>query len=100
LDDTPSTQKVSDRGVLPEVEAYAYLLVVIYLIDAKQLPQVHPPSSYHTLKVRMHGEHPICSHSQLVCFGPKFAGMWLLKPPFPRFMKMSPPPPPPALRCP
>lgn len=45
LDDTPSTQKVSDRGVLPEVEAYAYLLVVIYLIDAKQLPQAKETAS-------------------------------------------------------
>ena len=40
VDESPSTQEVSDRGVLPEVDAYAYLLVVIYLIDAQQLPQV------------------------------------------------------------
>ena len=49
VDGTPSTQDVSDRGVLPEVEAYAYLLVVIYLTDAQQLPQVesHSPRLAH-----------------------------------------------------
>ncbi len=28
-------------GLLPEVEAYAYLLVVLFLVDGRHYPEVH-----------------------------------------------------------
>lgn len=31
------------QSVLPEVEIFCYLLVIIYLIDQKQLEEVHIP---------------------------------------------------------
>ena len=34
-------QGSSDGGVLPEIEAYAFLLVVIYLIDADRMETVN-----------------------------------------------------------
>ena len=38
---SPAAEGVSGVGLLPETEAYAYLLTVMYLVDHKAYQEVH-----------------------------------------------------------
>lgn len=40
----PRTGKAASAPLLPEVEAYLQLLLVIYLMNSKRYPEVRPPS--------------------------------------------------------
>ena len=39
---SPAAGGVNGVGLLPETEAYAYLLTVMYLVDHKAYQEVHP----------------------------------------------------------
>ena len=44
---SPAAGGVNGVGLLPETEAYAYLLTVMYLVDHKAYQEVHTPSRTH-----------------------------------------------------
>ena len=45
---SPAAGGVSGVGLLPETEAYAYLLTVMYLVDHKAYQEVYIPLRTHT----------------------------------------------------